>query len=149
MRWVWFHFHKLCIFNSHFGLVLCFPTTCKSNVFSSDPKRRGWKIVLWNEFHERQIINNVQIGLTKFVIFMLQNDDAYASLLVRISLGVSKFSKLGLLPLWRPIISCVDLRLRWGLKQNCSLRQELSNNMLHTIYTHINQGNSWFLVIES
>ncbi len=46
-------------------------------------------------------------------------------------LGVLKFSKFGFLQLWRPITSCADLRLRWGLKQNYSPHRELSKNMWH------------------
>jgi len=64
-------------------------------------------------------------------------------------LGVSKFSKLGLLQLWRPITSCENLRLRWSLKKSCSFRWEVSNGMWHATWTQINQGNYWFLVVES
>jgi hypothetical protein len=52
--------------------------------------------------------------------------------------GVSKLPRLGLLRLWGTIILCADLRWRWGLKQSCSPRRELSNVMLHATYT---QGN--------
>jgi len=40
---------------------------------------------------------------------------------------ISKFLKLGLLALWKPITFCVNLWLRWGLKQSYSPCQELSN----------------------
>ncbi len=56
-------------------------------------------------------------------------------------LGVSKFSKflkLGLLQLWRPITLHEDLRSKWGLKQSRSPHQELSNEMWHATCT---QGN--------
>jgi hypothetical protein len=33
-----------------------------------------------------------------------------------------------------PITLCADLRLRWGLKQNCSPYQELSNDMWNATY---------------
>jgi len=49
------------------------------------------------------------------------------------------------LPFWGPIIFLVNLRLRWGLKQSC----KFFNNMWHTSYTHIIQGNSWLLMVES
>jgi hypothetical protein len=62
---------------------------------------------------------------------------------------IPKFSKLGLLQLWRPIILCVNLRLKWGLKQNCSLHWNLSNNMWHATCTQGNQGDSWLLVVGS
>jgi hypothetical protein len=44
-------------------------------------------------------------------------------------LEVPKFPKLGLLPLWRLITLCVDLRLKQGLKQSCNPCRELFNSM--------------------
>ncbi len=64
-------------------------------------------------------------------------------------LRVPKFPKLGLLRLWRAITSYQNLRLKWGLKQSCSPRQEFSNGMWHTTCTQVNQGDSWLLVVES
>ncbi len=61
---------------------------------------------------------------------------------------VSKFPKLRLLQLWKPITLCVDLRLRWGLKQSCSLRWEFSICMWHTTCTQGGQGGSWLLVVR-
>jgi hypothetical protein len=43
--------------------------------------------------------------------------------------------KMGLVRLWRPITSCVNLQLRWSPKQNCSIHRELSNDMWHVTYT--------------
>jgi len=63
--------------------------------------------------------------------------------------GVPKFSQLGFPWLWGPITLCANLRLRWGLKQNCILHQELSNGMLHTTWTQGNWGDSWLLVVGS
>jgi hypothetical protein len=63
--------------------------------------------------------------------------------------GVLKFLKLVLPPLWKPIISCVNLQLRWGLKQICSPRWELFNDIWNVIFTHVIQGNSWLLIIKS
>jgi hypothetical protein len=60
---------------------------------------------------------------------------------------VLQFLKLGLLALWTPIIFCVDLRLRWGLKQKYSPYRELSNNIKHTSCTHVIRGDSWLLVV--
>jgi hypothetical protein len=64
-------------------------------------------------------------------------------------MGVSKLPKLGLSQLWGPITLCSDLWLRWGLKQSCSPRQELSNGMLPTTYTQGNQVNSRILVVRN
>ncbi len=64
-------------------------------------------------------------------------------------MGVPKFPKLKLLQLWRPIILCADLWLRWGLKQSYSTCQELSNGMSHATYTQGNQGDSWLLMVRS
>jgi hypothetical protein len=62
-------------------------------------------------------------------------------------LGVLKFSKLGHSKLWKPLTSCADLQLKWGLKQSCNPRWELSNDMWHTTCTHVIQGDSWFLMV--
>jgi hypothetical protein len=64
-------------------------------------------------------------------------------------LGVLKFLKLRLLKLWKPIISCTDLRLRWNPKQSCSPCWELSKDMWHTTFTHIIQCDSWLLVVKN
>ncbi len=55
--------------------------------------------------------------------------------------------KLRLPQLCRAITLCVDLQLRWGLKQSCSLCQELSNGMSHSTFTQGNRGDSRRLVI--
>jgi hypothetical protein len=57
--------------------------------------------------------------------------------------------KLELLQLWGPIILSSDLRLKWGLKQSCSPRLELSNGMWHATCTQGNQGISQLLVVRS
>jgi len=57
--------------------------------------------------------------------------------------------KLGLSSLWRPIISCVNLHLRWGLKQSCSPHQEISNDMLHATCMYVIQSNSRLLMVGS
>jgi len=63
--------------------------------------------------------------------------------------GVSKLPKLGFPWLWSPIILCVDLRLRWGLKQSCSPCWDLFSSMLHTICTQRNRVDSRLLVVRS
>jgi hypothetical protein len=60
-----------------------------------------------------------------------------------------KFSKLGLLQLWKPITSFTNLQLRWGLKKSYNPCWELSNDMLHTTYTQVNHSDSWLLVVGS
>ncbi len=64
-------------------------------------------------------------------------------------LGVLKFSKLRLPQLWRPITLFINLRLRWGLKQSCSLHWELSKGMWHATYTQGNRGDSLFLMVRN
>ncbi len=64
-------------------------------------------------------------------------------------MGVLKSSRLGLLQLWGAITLRPDLKLRWGLKQSCSLCWNLFNGMSHAICTHGNQVNSWLLVVGS
>jgi len=68
---------------------------------------------------------------------------------VILSLGVPKFSQLGLPQLWGPITLCANLWLRWGLKQSCSLRRNLSNNMWHTTCTQGNRGDSRLSMVDS
>jgi hypothetical protein len=63
--------------------------------------------------------------------------------------GVLKFPNLGFSQFWKPITLCVNLWLRWGLKQSCSPCQDLSNNMCHVICTQRNQGDSWLLMVRS
>jgi hypothetical protein len=62
-------------------------------------------------------------------------------------MGVPKLPKLKLLWFWGPITLCADLWLRWGLKQICSPRREISNNILHATCTQGNQVDSWLLVV--
>jgi hypothetical protein len=64
-------------------------------------------------------------------------------------LGVLKFPKLGLSRLWRPITFCVNLWLRWGLKQNCIPCWHISNDMWHATWMQVNQGNSRLLMVMS
>ncbi len=63
--------------------------------------------------------------------------------------GILKFLQLGLPQLWRPITLCVDLQLKWGLKQSCSPRQHLSNDVWNATWTQGKQGDSKLLVVRS
>jgi hypothetical protein len=63
--------------------------------------------------------------------------------------GVPKSPRLGLLQLWGTITLHADLWLRWGLKQSCSPRRELSNGMLHVIFTHENWVHSRLLMVRN
>jgi hypothetical protein len=60
--------------------------------------------------------------------------------------GVPKFPDSGLPRLWGPITFSPDLPLIWGLKQSCSPRQELSNNMWQVTYTQGNRVDSRLLM---
>jgi len=60
-----------------------------------------------------------------------------------------KFSKLKPMQLWKPITLCENLQLRWGLKQSCSPRQYISNNMWHNTYMQLNQNDYQLLVVGS
>jgi len=87
-----------------------------------------------------------------FIVFSMISHEGYTQMsfcLKTPKLGVLKFSKLGLLTLWKPIVSCVDLWLKWSLKQSCSPCQKLFNDMLHATYTQVNQGDSRLLVVGS
>ncbi len=64
-------------------------------------------------------------------------------------MGVPKFPELGLSWLWGPITLCSYLWLRWGLKQSCSSRRELSNGIWHTTCMLRNWGDFWLLMVES
>jgi hypothetical protein len=64
-------------------------------------------------------------------------------------LGVPKFPKLGLQPLWRPITSYASFRLRWSLKKCYSISQKNSNDVWHATWTHVIQGNSQLLVVKN
>jgi len=63
--------------------------------------------------------------------------------------GVAKFPKLGLPWLWRCIILCGNLWLRWGLKWSYILCQELSNGMWHATCMQGNQNYFWLLVVRN
>jgi hypothetical protein len=63
--------------------------------------------------------------------------------------GVPEFRQLGPLQHWGPITLRVDLWLQWGLKQSCSPRWELFNDMSHATYTRGDRVNSRLLVVGS
>jgi hypothetical protein len=62
---------------------------------------------------------------------------------------VPKSRQLGLPQLWSPITLREDLRWRYGLKQSCSSCRDLSNSMLHDIFTQVNRVNSQLFVVGS
>jgi hypothetical protein len=64
-------------------------------------------------------------------------------------LGILKFSKLGLLQLWRAITSCANLWLKWGLKQSCIPCRKLSNGIWHATCIQVNEGNYRLLAVRS
>ncbi len=64
-------------------------------------------------------------------------------------MGVPKFPELGLSQVWGPITLCVNLWLRWGLKQSCSPCRELSNSVFHVTCTQGNWVDSRLLVGEN
>jgi hypothetical protein len=49
--------------------------------------------------------------------------------------------------LWRPITLCVNLQLRWGLKQSCSTCQAFFNGKSHATWTQGNQGDFGLLMV--
>ncbi len=63
--------------------------------------------------------------------------------------GVSKPFRFGLPGLWQLITPCSDLRSRWSLKKTCSSPWKLSNNVLHSTYTHRRRVDSRLLVVGS
>jgi len=62
---------------------------------------------------------------------------------------VLKLSRVGLLRLWELIAPGSNLGLGWGLKQTCSSPQELSNGVLHSIWTYRDQVDSRLFVVGS
>ncbi len=64
-------------------------------------------------------------------------------------LGVLEFLKLGLPQLWKPIMSCEDLRLRWGLKKSYNPCWKFFNNMWNATFAQVNQSDSWLLIVWS
>jgi hypothetical protein len=62
---------------------------------------------------------------------------------------IRKFLRLGFPRLCGPIISSAHLQLKRSLKQSCSPFRELLNNMSHTTYTQVNQGDFRLLVVKS
>jgi len=63
--------------------------------------------------------------------------------------GVPKLPRLKLPQLCRTITLCSNLRLGQGLKQGCSSRRELSNDVSHFTCTHRGQVDSWLFVVGS
>jgi len=51
--------------------------------------------------------------------------------------------------LWSPITLRADFGSKCSLKQSCSSRQELFNDMSHVICSQVNQVDSWLFLIRS
>jgi hypothetical protein len=63
--------------------------------------------------------------------------------------GVSKSPKLGLSRLWSPITLRANLGSRCSLKQSCSPRSKISNDMSHAICRQVNWVDSRFFLVGS
>jgi len=63
--------------------------------------------------------------------------------------GVLKSRQLGLSRLWSPITLRADLGSKCGLKQSCSFRQEISNDMCHIICIQVNRVDSRLFQVGS
>jgi hypothetical protein len=59
------------------------------------------------------------------------------------------FSLPGLPGLWSPITLREDLGSKWGLKQSCSSRWELSNGMSHVVCSQVFRVDSWLFLVGS
>ncbi len=62
-------------------------------------------------------------------------------------LGVLKFPKLRFQKLWKLVISCANLQLKWHLKQIFIPFWELLKYILHATYMHVIQDDFWLLVV--
>ncbi len=84
-----------------------------------------------------------------YCIFCASSQDPHPNGILSLDsqVGVPKFSQLGLLRLWGPIILRADLQL--SLKQSCSPHRELSNGMLHATCTWGNWSDSRLLMVEN
>jgi hypothetical protein len=63
--------------------------------------------------------------------------------------GSPETAKVRLPQLCGAITFCSNLWSRWGCKQSFSFRQELSNGVSHSIYTHRSRVDSQLFVVES
>jgi len=82
------------------------------------------------------------------IVYYVASHEAYIQMafLSRDSwVGVPKSCQLGLSQLWSPITLRPDLGLRYNLKQSCSSCWELSNGILHALYSQVNRVNSRLL----
>ncbi len=116
-----------------------------------------WERVTMSHWHTR--IHKTHHGLdlregTTFplIVFSMINHVSYIQMSFCLGipkLGIPKFPKLGLSAFWKAITSCVDLRLKWGFKQCCSSCWNISNDMWHTTWTHVFQGDSRLLMVRN
>jgi hypothetical protein len=83
------------------------------------------------------------------IVYFVPLQEAYIQMTFCPGTPILKFPQLGFPRLWGHITLRVDLWLRWGLKQSFSPCRDLSNGLLHTIYTQENRVNSQFFVVGS
>jgi hypothetical protein len=117
----------------------------------------SWLVCGWSTFGARMNHMHTQIHKTHhgldlggattflFIIIIVISHGGYIQMSFYpgiLKLGVSKFSKLGFLTFRWAIPSCVDLRLKLGLKENCSPCRRFFNDMLHAACMQINMGDS-------
>jgi hypothetical protein len=92
----------------------------------------SWLMHSWNTFGVRTNYGQIRIHKTHHDPYSIPCawplDQHPNGILSRIP-KVGTFATLGAYNL------CVDLRLKWGLDQSCSFRQELFNSILHAICT--------------
>ncbi len=134
-----------------------------SHGFAQTKQQTSWLVHNWNTFGAWTNYENTQIHKTHhdsnlgeattfpFTVFSMIGHKACTqmSFFSRLSSWESRNSRHWLLPLWRPITSCVDLQLRQDLKQNCSPRWEIFNNMCHVTCTHMIKGDRKLLVVRN
>jgi hypothetical protein len=101
--------------------------------------------------------NSPRLGLGEtttfpFIVFFFINHEGCIQMsffLGTLKLKVSKFLELGLSTLWKVVIFCASLQLKWGFKKNCNLCREFFNDTWHATYMHLFYGDSQLLVGRS
>jgi hypothetical protein len=113
----------------------------------------AWTSRMHTQIHKTHHGSNLGEATTfPFIVFFVINHRGYTQMSFcprTPKMGMLKFLKLRFLKLWRHVTSYANLQLRWDLNQSCNFRQEFSKDMWHTTYTHIIQGDYWFLVVRN
>jgi hypothetical protein len=114
------------------GWGLGWLTACQLFTWICANQTTSWLMHNYNTFgaqtshgHTRthKIHHGLNLGETTtfpLIVFFVINHGGYIQMLFcskTFKLGILKFSKLGVLALWRAIISCANLQLRWGLSK--------------------------------